>query len=92
MFPVVDVDPVDQEAAFGDVEVFGFEFVTLPGTDGGSGWVGDGVEAFYTFKMKIVYESYNSTMILMNVAFNKLHSVYVSQCFTVSCTVLHSVF
>jgi hypothetical protein len=35
--------------------------------------MGDGVEAFYIFKMKIVNESYNSTLIFMNVAFDKLH-------------------
>lgn len=73
LLPVVDLYPVDQEAAFGDVEVFCFEFMTLPGTDGWGVRMGDGVEAFYIFKMKIVNESYNSTLIFMNVAFDKLH-------------------
>ena len=73
LLPVVDLYPVDEEAAFGDVEVLGFEFVALPGTSDVGVWVGDGVEAFYIFKMKIVNESYNSTLIFMNVAFDKLH-------------------
>lgn len=73
MFPIINVDPVDEEAAFGDVEVFRFQFVALPGTDGRGVRMGDGVEAFYTFKMKIVYESYNSTMIFMNATIDMLH-------------------
>jgi len=85
MFPVIDFYPVDKEAAFGDVEAFSLEFVTLPGTDSGGVRMGDGIKAFYFFKMKIVYETYNSTMILMNVAFDKLQSVIrcMSQCYSV---------
>lgn len=74
-FPVVYFDPVEEEAAFGDVEVFGFQFVALPGTYDVSLGMGDGVEAFDFLKIKIIDESNNSTMIIMNVTFDKLHSV-----------------
>lgn len=85
LLPVVYLYPVDEEAAFGDVEVFCFEFVTLPGTDGVCDRVGDCLEALYIFKMKIVNESYNSTLIYMNVTFDKLHSVTqcLSKCYSV---------
>ena len=65
--------------------------MSLPGTDGGGVWVGDGVEAFDILEMKIVYESYNSTMVFMNVTFDKFHNLYVSQGCTVFSTVLLSV-
>lgn len=74
MFPVVDVDPVDQEAAFGDVEVFRFEFVALPGTDGGSVRVGDGVEAFDAIEGEVVDETDSAAVVGVGVAFDELHT------------------
>lgn len=74
LLPVVDVDPVDQETAFGDVEVFSFQFVTLPGTNGGGVWVGDGVEAFDAIEGEVVDETDSAAVVGVGVAFDELHT------------------
>ena len=71
LLPIVNPDPVDEEAPFGDVEVFGFQFMTLPGADGGSFGMGDGVEAFDVFEMKIVDVADGAPVVGVDVAFDE---------------------
>lgn len=71
MFPVVNLDPVDEEAAFGDVEVFGFQFVTLPGTDGVGVRMGDGVEAFDAIEGEVVDEADGAAVVGVEVALDE---------------------
>ncbi len=75
LLPVVDVDPVDQEAAFGDVEVFCFEFMTLPGTDSGCVRVADGVEAFDAIEGEVVDEADGAAVVGVEVSFDYMHLV-----------------
>ena len=63
MFPVVDVNPVDQETAFGDIEILGFEFMALPSADNVNRKMFNCIKPFNSFKLEFITKPNDTTVI-----------------------------
>jgi len=61
---------VNEEAAFGDVEVFGFVLVALPGSDDFCVGMADGVESSYAFKGEVVHKADCTAAVGVGVSLN----------------------